>query len=137
MKEEQRPRVVVCGSRQFNDAKLLDRILHKLVLVLGEPIICTGAGYKYVKHPFDKCGADLLAEQWAYKHYLTVMLFHPDLEKHKSPAAFHIRNKEMIDFARQRRPCYFVAFHDGRSSGTASMIQLAKKYDFTRKVVRF
>lgn len=137
MNEQERPRVVVCGSRQFMAWPLLFSVLDKLVGKLKEPIICTGAGYKYVKHPFDKCGADLFAEQWACKHYHTLKLFHPDLEKYSSPQAFHIRNAEMMKYAQERRPCYFVACWDGTSPGTASMIELAKKKNFKRKVVRW
>lgn len=65
-------------------------------------------------------GADRLGEQLAKKHRLAVKVFPADWKQH-GKAAGPIRNQEMAIFADG-----LLAFWDGASRGTKSMITLAK-----------
>ena len=84
-----RPRVVVCGSRTFDDYVLFRRTMDRLTRAIEKPIICHGGGYKYVQHVFSRKGADFFAERWACERLHTIMIFHPDVERFRSPACFH------------------------------------------------
>ena len=64
-------------------------------------------------------GADTLGEQWAEAHYHKIKKFPADWEG-LGKAAGHIRNDEMANYAGA-----LVAFWDGKSPGTKSMIDKA------------
>lgn len=136
------PRVAVFGTRTMDDENLVRDRLDRYLRKLGKVVVCTGAGRFYArdyKSPKGQhiVGADYFAELWAFAHGHTVMRFHPDFEKYKSPAAFHVRNRELVDFVSGRRPCYAVAFWDGKSAGTKSVIELCRKAKIQLKVVRY
>ncbi len=129
MRETDRPRVAIAGTRTFTDRAFLFRTMDRLTARLVKPIIMTGAGHYWMTIDGKPCkvGADVFGEEWAHSHYHTVMRFHPDFDRHKGPEAFHIRNREMITFLCERRPCYCVVFWDGKSPGTRSVIELCKR----------
>ncbi len=131
MSETDRPRVAVFGTRTLEARQLVFDTLDRLTAKLVKPIILTGAGYYWTKIDGKpaKVGADVYAEEWACQRYHTLMRFHPDFDKYKSPQVFHVRNSEMIQFLVGRRPCYAVGFHDGTSPGTRSVIALCKKFE--------
>ncbi len=125
-------RVVICGSRTFDDPELMARKLEhylgnlapkKLVIMTGAQMSRRG-GHKY--------GADYLAEQWAYKHGITVERFHPDWDKH-GKAAGPMRNSDMLAANAQA----VIAFWDGESSGTLDTITKARKMGLKVRVVLF
>lgn len=122
-----RPRVIVFGGRDFSDFDLLCRSLDDLLAALRYPIICSGTAP----------GADTLGEKWAFRRWHTVKRFEPNIAKHGVPAAFHIRNRETATFAAGRKPAFAVAFWDGSSPGTASMINLCKEYGIQLRIVRY
>ena len=65
-------------------------------------------------------GADTLGEEWAALYGLSVTKFRADWSKYGRSAGFR-RNGEMAEYADG-----LVAFWDGLSPGTRSMIDLAK-----------
>jgi predicted Rossmann-fold nucleotide-binding protein len=120
--EEQKPRVVVCGGRDYADRDRLFRELDRLLRRLKDPIICTGAAK----------GADALAEQWAYSRMHTVKRFHADWDKYGKSAGPR-RNEQMIDFAAERRPAFCVAFPGG--PGTADCVRQARAAGLIVRIV--
>lgn len=119
-----RPRVIVCGSRDWKDKDLLFRKLTIMTKNLHNPIICTGAAP----------GADRLAEEWAFSRSYTVWRFHAEWEKHGKSAGM-IRNRDMAKKACERMPAYCIAFWKNRSPGTRDMIQTAKKFGMKLRIV--
>lgn len=112
-------RVIVAGSRSFNDYKLLESILLKfdlneLVIVCGE---CRGA--------------DKLGRQFAEEHGLPILSFPANWDKYKKRAGY-LRNIEMAENADR-----LLAFWDGVSPGTKHMIDIAAKKNIKTKVVLF
>lgn len=117
-------RVLVCGSRHFNDEVLLDKVLSE---VFDETCVLIDGMAK---------GADTLAFRWLYKKF-------PDLWQHMSDrypakweehgkAAGPIRNKQMIDYG---KPDLVIAFLAPNSRGTANMISQAEKAGIPVKVI--
>jgi predicted Rossmann-fold nucleotide-binding protein len=114
--ERNRPRVIVCGGRDFTDRAFVFRKLDALLSKLKDPILVTGG----------QRGVDKLAGDWASgKIGMLRKVFHPDKEKHGSPACYFARNQEMANYAAERKPSFCVAFPGG--DGTADMVRRAKK----------
>ena len=103
-------RTIVAGGRDYSDKVTAFRVLDSIVKA-GDVIISGHA-----------TGADTLGEQYAKEHGLSCELHPADWNRH-GRAAGPIRNEEMAKVADR-----LVAFWDGKSSGTKSMISLAKKY---------
>jgi hypothetical protein len=102
-------RVLVCGSRSFNDYQLLERTLETL------PITTIIEG--------EARGADTLARRYGVGRGLDVIPFKALWDKH-GKAAGAIRNTEMLT---KGRPDIVVAFWDGESRGTRNMIEQAQR----------
>ena len=102
-------RVIVAGSRTFNDYKYLCEILDKYIPLFIEEIVCG-----------DAAGADSMGAQWASERGFRVKHFPAQWDKY-GRAAGMIRNKEMGDYAD-----YLIAFWDGKSVGTKNMIEYMK-----------
>lgn len=76
-------------------------------------------------------GADSLGEKFAMDHNLQCELHPADWDKH-GKAAGPIQNAEMAEVADA-----LIAFWDGQSRGTRSMIDLAKRKGLQVVVVRY
>lgn len=103
-------RVIVCGSRRWNDR---DAIANRLAELPGNTTIVHG-GAK---------GADQLARQEAVKLGLLVEVHRPDHEHHSKKAAPLVRNRKMAALGAD----LCIAFWDGQSSGTAHMMESARR----------
>jgi hypothetical protein len=125
MSEAGRPRVIVCGTRTFDQRAFIEEKMDRLVMKLDGPIICTGAA----------AGADKLAEDWALSRGLLLKRFHPDWGKHGKKAG-PIRNREMCEYAAERKPAFLVAFHDGVSKGTLDCIVTARKLGIKVRIIK-
>jgi hypothetical protein len=127
--------IAVCGTRTFDEPQLLYEKMDFYVSKLSvKPIILTGGQKERVFKTLNSylyVGADYFAEMWAYARKLTVRIHRPDPDK-GFPAALHIRNREMIEEA-----TVLVAFHDGKSPGTKSVIEMAQKKKIPVKIVRY
>lgn len=66
-------------------------------------------------------GIDRLAEEYADKHKLSKLIIKPEYSKYGRRAPL-VRNKKIVDAAD-----LIIAFWDGQSSGTYSVIEYAKK----------
>lgn len=104
-------RIIIAGSRSFTDYHKFKQIFSGLFPVVGYIQIVSGTAR----------GADQLGERYAEKWNIPLKRFPADWDKH-GKAAGHIRNQEMAEYAD-----VLVAFWDGESKGTKSMIDKALK----------
>lgn len=117
-------RIVVCGGRDFNDRELCFQALDKIIPMYPDPEIVSGHA----------TGADSLGEEYAREHALPVSIFPASWQVY-GRAAGPIRNKQMLEYARQDNPL-IVAFWDGASRGTGNMIRQAKEAGVPVKIIR-
>jgi Protein of unknown function (DUF2493). len=103
-------RILVCGSRHFNDYELLSKTLG------GIPDIT------YIIEG-EARGADRLSAQWAERMGVPVQRFPADWD-HYGKRAGPIRNLQML---REGKPDMVVAFLAPNSRGTKNMIEIAQK----------
>lgn len=115
-------RVIIAGSRSFANYEMLKANMNRLLQNISDEIsiVCGTAR-----------GADSLGEKYAKENGFHVAYFPADWERH-GKAAGYIRNREMAQNADA-----LVAFWDGESRGTKSMIDLAKEYDLAVRVLKF
>ena len=124
-------RVIIAGSRDFNDYKLLKKsaieiITKKTMLPDLTRIISGGAR-----------GADTLGERFANEMGLEISRFIPDWDGLGKRAGY-VRNAEMAKFAVEDNSYgVLIAFWDGQSRGTKHMIDLAKSYGLEVHVVNY
>ena len=102
-------KLIIAGSHTFTDYQLLCQTLaperHRITQVI------TG-GAK---------GADQLGYRWACKHTIRHQLFRADWERFGRSAGLR-RNHQMVQAGD-----VLIAFWDGRSSGTAHMVQCMRQ----------
>jgi len=103
-------RVIIAGSRNFTDYDKLKPVVDAFHSKFNITQVISG----------NAKGADSLGEWWATQNEVEVKLFPANWSKH-GKAAGHIRNKEMANHADA-----LIAFWDGKSPGTKSMIDYAK-----------
>lgn len=119
-------RLIIAGSRNFNNPELLDREVDKFILKIqenlgyGVPVEIVSGGAR---------GADKIGECYAKLRKLPVKIFKADWDG-KGREAGHIRNEEMAKYAN-----YCIIFNVSRSPGSVSMEKLAKKYNLGLKVI--
>lgn len=117
-------RVLVCGSRNFYNWRLLERTLQVFENEhTDEGISCVIEG--------DASGADRLSEQWAIYNGISVERFPADWES-LGKAAGPIRNGRMLT---EGKPDYVIAFLAKNSVGTKNMIEQATKAGVPVKVI--
>lgn len=104
-------RIIIAGSRSFNDYEELKRLCDYIVQEATEVEIVSGG-----------CrGADLLGERYAKERGFDIKRFEADWDQH-GKAAGPIRNEQMAEYADE-----LIAFHCG-GRGTADMIRRAKTH---------
>ena len=124
-------RVIIAGSRDFNDYELLKKsaieiITKKTMLPDLTRIVSGGAR-----------GADTLGERFANEMGLEISRFIPDWDGLGKRAGY-VRNADMAKFAvEDDNDGMLIAFWDGQSRGTKHMIDLAKRYGLEVHVVNF
>ena len=109
-------RVIVTGSRCFNDFGFLKQELDKL---FNENEEFVGKEIKIISGV--ALGTDALAIDYADKHKLTKILFPANWKRYPLVAGF-LRNEDMLSVA-----THLVAFWDGKSKGTESSINQARR----------
>lgn len=117
-------RVIIAGSRDFSDYALLcekcDGLLcqkqgtHQIIIISGTAR-----------------GADQLGERYAHERGYAVEQYPADWA-HEGKAAGFIRNVQMADIAD-----VLIVFWDGRSRGTANMIDIARQKSLPYRIVGF
>ena len=114
-------RVVVAGSRRFNDYEYLEQ---KLDFVLERKLLT----HKVIIHSGMARGADKLGELYAAKNNIPIQQFPADWNTH-GKAAGMLRNREMA-----RDADAVVVFIVDDSPGASSMISIAEEKGIPCKV---
>lgn len=114
-------KVIIAGGRDFTDYGLLREKLDYLLSNQTDiQIICGEAR-----------GADTLGKRYANEHGYAVLSFPADWSKYGKSAGYR-RNKEMAEEADA-----LVAFWDGESRGTSSMISIMRKMNKPIRIIRY
>ena len=108
-------RVLVCGSRDFNDRGLVDAKLDEVRERLGGvPMrVISGAAR----------GADRLGAEWAARNGVPCDEYPADWDRYGRSAGYR-RNEQMLT---EGQPHLVVAFPQGESRGTRMMMQIASQ----------
>lgn len=114
-------KLIIAGSRDFNDYELLKSKLDKAKEHYGVFEVVSGKAR----------GADLLGEKYALENNLPISEFPADWDTHGKSAGYK-RNAEMADYA---DGC--IVFWDGVSKGTQHMINLANKKEIQLAIVNY
>ena len=114
-------RIIVAGSRDFDDYDLLKEKLDKVKAHVGIFEVVSGKAR----------GADSLGERYAKENDLPIAEFPADWDKHGKSAGYK-RNAEMANYA---DGC--IVFWDGESKGTQHMINLAKEKELNLAIVKY
>ena len=114
-------KVIVAGTRTFENYNLLERKLNKILQNYGTVEIVSG-GAK---------GADSLGEKYADLRGHKLAKFLPNWGLWGKQAGIR-RNVYMAQYA-----THLVAFWDGRSRGTAHMIEAAKAKGLPVRIIRY
>lgn len=114
-------RVIIAGSRDFNDYELLKRVADYLLQNKDQVVIVSGAAR----------GADLLGERYAKERGLEIARYEANWDLYGKRAGY-LRNEEMA-----RNADALIAFWDGRSRGTKHMIEIACNEELQVKTVMY
>lgn len=124
-------RIIIAGSRSFDN---YDKLCKEVDEFISMQMFFAGLGaYKSKEVEIvsgGARGADKLGELYAKEHNLRLKIFPADWDKYDKRAGY-IRNTEMAEYAN----C-LIAFWDGKSKGTAHMIDLAPKYDLMTAIIK-
>lgn len=128
-------KVIIAGSRDFNDYLLLEKFCNKIFSDLGK------SGHNVEKSNIEIIsgtarGADKLGERFASEYGIIVSRHPADWDAYGKRAGY-IRNEEMARYAATGELGILIAFWDGVSKGTKHMIDLAKKHGLTVYVVKY
>jgi hypothetical protein len=107
-------KVIIAGSRLFNDYETLKEVCDSILIDESDVEIVSGGAL----------GADSFGEKYAKERGYKITQFLPDYKKFKNQpryAPIH-RNKQMAEYADT-----LIAFWDRESRGTKSMIELAQQ----------
>lgn len=102
-------KVIIAGSRGIQDESLVAKAIEESNFVIDE-VVC---GMSY--------GVDKVAKEWAEKNGIPLVPFYAHWST-EGRAAGPKRNARMAEYADA-----LIAVWDGRSKGTASMVEEAKK----------
>ncbi len=119
-------RVLVCGSRTFQDRAHLEAVLHGLCYVYYGNWVFGEDDKEFIVIQGGARGADELADQWADSVRTEVLEFPADWDRYGKRAGY-VRNQQMLD---EGQPDLVVAFVDKplpESRGTAMMVDIARK----------
>ena len=118
-------RIIICGTRTFDNYLLLCQTLDKIITNPAEAEIVSGRAK----------GADTLGERYAKEHNIPLVMFPAQWNLYGKSAGFR-RNAEMLKYAKQKDPVV-IAFWDGISHGTKNMIDISRKAKATVHVIQY
>ena len=116
-------RVIIAGGRNFDDYEKVRTTLNDIIN--DKKMIITEILSGHAK------GADSLGEHYAETNDIKLAMYPADWDLHGKSAG-HIRNDAMSKDADM-----LIAFWDGKSKGTANMINRALKRELFVKIVRY
>lgn len=117
---------LIAGSRTFNNSKLLEETMDRLLKNKDKVLIISGGAR----------GADTLAENYAKKKGYKTLIMPAEWDKYGKSAGYK-RNAKMHEALAcfEDRGC--VLFWDGKSKGTQHNIPLANEHNTPIRIVRF
>ena len=119
-------KVIVAGSRNFNDYNLMSKKLNYYFQNRNDIVIVSGTCY----------GADKLGEKYAKEHNLGLLQFPADWNKYGKSAGYR-RNEQMHKFISQFENRGCVCFWDGSSKGTQHNFKLAEQFKTPLRICKF
>lgn len=126
-KELKIARVIISGSRKFNDYPTLEKTVDDILSTIKDDyIIEIISGHA--------SGADTLGEYYAKQHNILAKTFPADWDTY-GRAAGPIRNEQMAKYASEADKSILIAFPIGESLGTRNMIKFANQYNIDVHVV--
>ena len=122
-------KVIVCGTRTFDDYAFFRRKMDRMTFWLDAVEVIIGSHGQRVERDFEMVdvGADAFGKRWAEYNWWPHLTFWPDWEAH-GKAAGPIRNTEMAKHVGKAGWCFAFRSRDGKSPGTDDMINKFKKY---------
>lgn len=120
--------IIIAGSRDFTDYTIVDKKVKEFLCSKNsteKPTIICGMAR----------GADMLGYVFAKRYDFPLQKFLADWSL--GTKAGPMRNERMAQYAYEHGNGVLLAFWDGWSKGTRSMINLAKKYDLEIHVFDF
>ncbi len=114
-------RVIVAGSRHFNDYELFSSVVDKYLLHIRDE-------YELIIVSGHCSGADLMGERYAKENGFEVEIFPAEWKKYGKSAGPR-RNKQMVDVAD-----IAIAFPSANGRGTQSMIKYANEKGIPVKI---
>ena len=108
-------RIIIAGSRTFNNYRLLRSKLDEIIAGISDEIEIVSGNAR---------GADRLGERYASEHNISVALFPADWSVYGKPAGI-IRNQIMVNHVSKGK-ALVVVFWDGESRGALDMIRRAR-----------
>ena len=117
-------RVIIAGTRSFNDYELLRTSCNNLLSVKQRThtiVVISGTAR----------GADQMGERYSKERGFQLRRFPADWEQHGKSAG-HIRNAKMADNADA-----LIAFWDGESNGTKNMIDNARRKGLAIRIIQY
>ncbi len=114
-------KLIVAGSREFNDYDLLKRSIQENFQRSEVEEIVSGTAR----------GADTLGERFAIDYSIPIKKYPANWDLYGKSAGYR-RNVEMADYADA-----LIAFWDGKSKGTGHMINIAKDKNLRVIVINF
>lgn len=115
-------KVIIAGGRNFENYQLLKFKCNNILKGITDEIQIVSGG---------STGADLLGERYAREKKLICKRFEAEWAKNGKVAG-PIRNEEMAKYSN-----YLIAFWDGKSKGTADMINKAKMYNLDIRIIKY
>jgi peptidoglycan/xylan/chitin deacetylase (PgdA/CDA1 family) len=123
-------RVIIAGSREFNDYKLLEKECNKIF----KQLVDEGFISYFVEDSQKEIeiisgtanGADKLGERFAKEYEYPIKRFPANWDLYGKSAGYR-RNEQMALYAKEDYGV-LIAFWDGESKGTKHMIDLANKH---------
>lgn len=127
-------RIIIAGSRSFDNYELLENKCNKILFQLFQE--------SQFNH-FDEIeiisgtarGADQLGEKFATEYNFKLKKFPANWDLYGKQAGY-LRNIQMAEYAKEDNGV-LIAFHNGESKGTQHMINIAKEHGLRIFVINY
>lgn len=123
-------RIIIAGSRDFNNYAILKHNVINILLILSPSGELNAEFISGTAR-----GADQLGEKFAEEYNYPIKRFPADWDKYGKSAGYK-RNEQMALYAKEDNGV-LVAFWDGQSKGTKHMIDLANKHGLRVFIIEY
>jgi hypothetical protein len=124
-------KIIIAGTRTFNNYAELERVCDRLLINQTEIEIVSGDGDGGFVNGEKVHGTDQLGIQYAQNRGYLLTKFPANWKTFKR-AAGPVRNRQMAEYVGEGGG--LIAFWDGKSPGTKSMIDFAKEFKLIVKI---